>query len=635
VSLAITGRNGRSAATAALEFPRALASTISIPRAAAVLALGTTLILELQAMAYGYGLRVTSDTPTYLAVLRQAALHPLAPVSPFLAKPGLATSHATPDIEALAVVWRVVSPSPSLVDPVAAYHLLAWWGVVVTLLVAHALFLWVRGLAGSRAAWVSIPVLLSLFGPANVIWAGDLSFHGFLYASYFSQTFAVALLLYALHFVPRASSQEAKWGVTALVALLLLVHPFTGVLFVFLVTCQASAWAWRGDARWKCAPRTVGTAFILGSAWPAYSLSDAMTVNWLQGWAIVALSVAGTFGAAYAGSLVRWLRQQEAAPRMPAEEAPCPPHLVRLAVCGVAAVFLISIWLEWLVTRPITDPLHPSNRLAIYWDDRLIRWPLMLGAGIVGVAGLVWLARVGSRLPLFWFCFCLAVGVAGAAGLSIPLWNRLLLFCQIPLAAGAAIVLTQATGLVRSLVVTGLLLSAAVRLMFLYDAPPTVTYYPQTWLPAAYSLGNQIPVGTPGVVAADPYTSYYIPAATGHPVIELSKSHVGNKSELAAASAGYTLVHRVYVGQRWKQAMRTMWRRGVRYVVVDHRLTLADPTLEQFSNDVDPLWRTDAQREQLGRYFARLNLVGRLIADTPQYAVYRLDAAKLRWQVGP
>jgi hypothetical protein len=161
-----------------------------------------------------------------------------------------------------------------------------------------------------------------------------------------------------------------------------------------------------------------------------------------------------------------------------------------------------------------------------------------------------------------------------------------------------------------------------------------VTYYPETWLPAAYSLGNQIPVGTPGIVAADPYTSYYLPAATGHAVIDISKSHVGSKSELAAASAGYALVHRVYVGRGWKQAMRTMWRRGVRYVVVDHRLMLADPTLERFSNDVDPLWRTGAQRKQLGRYFARLNLVGRLIADTPQYAVYRLDPAKLRWQVG-
>ena len=120
---------------------------------------------------------------------------------------GVQTSHATPDMEALAYIWKQTSPGRSLVDPVAAYHLLALWGMVVTVLVAHSLFLWVRGLAGSKAAWISIPVLLGLFGPANVIWAGDLSFHGFLYGSYFSQTFAAALLLYALHFVPAASSR--------------------------------------------------------------------------------------------------------------------------------------------------------------------------------------------------------------------------------------------------------------------------------------------------------------------------------------------------------------------------------------------------------------------------------------------
>jgi hypothetical protein len=186
---------GRSVVDATMELPGAFATTFSVGRAAAVLSLAGTLILELQALAYGYGLRVTSDTPTYIALLREVARHPFRPVSPFLATRGVETSHATPDMEVLAQIWRGISPSPSLVDPVAAYHLLAWWGVVVTLLVAHALFLWVRGLAGSRAAWVSIPVLLGLFGPANVIWAGDLSFHGFLYAAYFSQTFAVAFIL--------------------------------------------------------------------------------------------------------------------------------------------------------------------------------------------------------------------------------------------------------------------------------------------------------------------------------------------------------------------------------------------------------------------------------------------------------
>jgi hypothetical protein len=69
-------------------------------------------------------------------------------------------------------------------------------------------------------------------------------------------------------------------------------------------------------------------------------------------------------------------------------------------------------------------------------------------------------------------------------------------------------------------------------------------------------------------------------------------------------------------------------------VVVDHRVTLADPTLEQFSGDQNPLWRTAAQRAQLGRYFSRLNLLGHLVVDTPQYAVFALDAEKVRWEAG-
>jgi hypothetical protein len=305
-----------------------------------------------------------------------------------------------------------------------------------------------------------------------------------------------------------------------------------------------------------------------------------------------------------------------------------------LALCGVATVFLVAFWQQWLATRPITDPLRPSNHLAIYWDDRLIRWPLLFGAGLVGVAGLLRLSRSTSRLPLFWFGFCFAVGLAGAAGVSIPLWNRLLLFCQLPLAAGTALVLVKARLPLRSIVITGFLASAAVRLFFLFYSPPTVTYYPEAWLPAGYSLGQEITPGGNGVVAGDPYASYYVPAATGHPTLLISKSHVGSAPELAAATQGYALLHHLYVGSGWKPASRELWRRGVRYVVVDHRVTLRDPTLEQFSNDQDPLWRTQAERSQLGRYFARLNLLGHLVADTPEYAIFELDAARVRLAVG-
>ncbi len=613
--------------------PARLASS-TVARLTALAALGGTLLLEVQAMLNGYGLRVTSDTPTYLALLRVIARHPLAPVSPFLPVSGLQTSHASPDMEALALIWRFISPSRSLIAPVAAYHLLALWGIVVTLLVAHALFVWVRGLAGSAAAWASIPVLLGLFGPANVVWAGDLSFHGFLYGSYFSQTFAVALLLYALHLVPRASSLWAQSGLAGLVTLLLLVHPFSGVLFVALATTQAVAWAWQGRPGWRRVPATIVVAFLAGSAWPAYSLSAAMVVSGLSGTEIVMLAALAPLLASAAGRMARTLPSP--ARRLAAPRLPRPQAAVVLALVGLGVVCLVADWEEWLATRPITNPLLPTNHLAIYWDDRLIRWPLLFGAGYVGIVGLARLARLAREtgwLPLFWFCSCFAIGLAGSIGAPIPLWNRLLLFCQLPLAAGTAVVLTRTRVSLRTIIVAGFVLSAFARLHFLYQTPPAVSYYAATWLPGGYSLGQDIPPGR-GVVAADPYASYYVPGATGHPTLLMSKSHVGSDAELAAAARGYDLLHDLYVGHDWKAAARTMWRRGVRYVIVDHRVILADTSLAAFSSDPEPVWRNAAQRRQLGDYFARLNLLGDVVGNTPEYVVYRLTAAKLRWEVG-
>lgn len=71
-----------------------------------------------------------------------------------------------------------------------------------------------------------------------------------------------------------------------------------------------------------------------------------------------------------------------------------------------------------------------------------------------------------------------------------------------------------------------------------------------------------------------------------------------------------------------------MWRRGVRYVVVEKQTTLEPPNLSAF------IWqramlRTPAQRQALGNYFYENNRVGTLVYDSPDYAVYRLDERKL------
>ena len=62
--------------------------------------------------------------------------------------------------------------------PIALGRFLALVGIVVFAFALGCVFLYVRRLAGSTAAWVSIPVLLGVFGPPHVIWASDLSLHG-------------------------------------------------------------------------------------------------------------------------------------------------------------------------------------------------------------------------------------------------------------------------------------------------------------------------------------------------------------------------------------------------------------------------------------------------------------------------
>ena len=71
-----------------------------------------------------------------------------------------------------------------------------------------------------------------------------------------------------------------------------------------------------------------------------------------------------------------------------------------------------------------------------------------------------------------------------------------------------------------------------------------------------------------------------------------------------------------------------MWRRGVRYVVVEKNTTLEPKELRDFIWQ-KALLRTSAQRKALGNYYYENNRVGTLIHDSPEYAIYRFDRAKL------
>jgi hypothetical protein len=167
----------------------------------------------------------------------------------------------------------------------------------------------------------------------------------------------------------------------------------------------------------------------------------------------------------------------------------------------------------------------------------------------------------------------------------------------------------------------------AVKIVTLFSLPGSDTYFGTT-LQQAYDFGHIVP-SSPGIVASDPFTSFYIPGSTGHSVLSVTKSHTNSSRELADSERGYLLLHRFYDGDNWWQAARTMYRDGVRYVVVDKKTSLAAPTLVDFSTGPTPLIRTASERRLLGQYFYRCNRVGTLFYDSNDYVVYRLDASKL------
>jgi hypothetical protein len=295
----------------------------------------------------------------------------------------------------------------------------------------------------------------------------------------------------------------------------------------------------------------------------------------------------------------------------------------RLALVGAAGTAAVSAWELMLVQHPPAE----SARLAIYWVDDRWRWPLLLVAGAVGLSGLARLARRGQIVPPVWFVGCFALGAAGAVGLPLPVWYRFLLLCQVPLAVGVATVVVGAHRRTTVVVAATFALALAVKVGTLLWAPPTVSYFGRTLQPA-WSMGEHIPRG-PGLVATDPATAYFVPATTGRKVLTIDKGHVSSRKELDDAREGYELLHRYYSGgDDWWSAAQEMWRRGVRYVVVAKQTTLEPKTLDDFIWQTGRL-RTRAQRDALGNYYYENNRIGTLVFDSADYAIYRIDRAKL------
>ncbi len=116
---------------------------------------------------------------------------------------------------------------------------------------------------------------------------------------------------------------------------------------------------------------------------------------------------------------------------------------------------------------------------------------------------------------------------------------------------------------------------------------------------------------------------------SGHRVLTVDKGHVSSRRELALAQEGYQLLRRYYAGGRdWWQAAQEMWRRGVRYVVVEKHTTLEPKSLEDFIWQ-NAVLRTPEQRRALGNYFYENNRVGDLLYDSEDFVVYRLNRVTL------
>jgi hypothetical protein len=298
-----------------------------------------------------------------------------------------------------------------------------------------------------------------------------------------------------------------------------------------------------------------------------------------------------------------------------------------VAVVGACVTAVLMAWQGYSFTRPNPDPLIHTHRLTLYWVEDRWRWPFMVCAALSGVAGLARLAGRGRPLAALWFGGAFLAAVLGVAGFPVPVWHRFLLYGQIPLAIGVGVVLAEGGSRLRSVAGWTLGGVGAFKLVALLALPVTITYFGSPLQPA-YALGRAIPPG-PGLVASDPFTSYYVPAATGHRVLVVTKGHVGSQLELDTSAGGYLLLHRFATARWWWGAAQELYRRGVRYVVIEKSTSLRAPDLPTFSTGPTPLVRTRRDRRVLGSYYYRNNKVGVLIADTTSYAVYQLSRRRL------
>jgi hypothetical protein len=366
-------------------------------------------------------------------------------------------------------------------------------------------------------------------------------------------------------------------------------------------------------------------------AWPAYQLNRAMALAGLPGSVVVAACVVAPRLIAMLVALLRSRRVPAVVAgrvRAAGEMMTAPRTRRWLAIAGALFVWDLALWVVLLLLNPSSEHL---NHGAIYWTTERWRWFLLLGAGAAGCSGLVSLARRGAPLPLLWLGGCLGIAAIGALGGPVTGWWRWLLLAQIPLAIGTATVLLETSDLLTRRLIGGTLAFAlVVELCTLLTLPDSITYFgspPQR----AYTIGRMVPGSPAGLVASDPYTSYYLPAATGHHVLTLATADLTSRAEANAAARGYALLHALYSAPDtgWWPAAQALWKAGVRYVVLDKGASLGPATLQQFSSGPATSTATASGQWTMDRMRWRLERIAELAGEDRQYAVYILNGATL------
>ncbi|MGA2013311.1 MAG: hypothetical protein ABSH51_22620 [Solirubrobacteraceae bacterium] len=601
---------------------------------ASLASLAVLVVMQVMAVSNLYSMRVISDTPTFIALIRDLARAPMQPASVFFQTLDTDSIHASPYVQALALIWRWMAPAGHLGDPVAIGRFLAIVAIPVSLFTLAMLWCFTRSVAGRTAAFAAIPAVLALFGPAHIIFSSDLTLGGLLATGYYPATLATGLTLIVLMLLRRRGRVAGALTVLML-ALTLTTDLFSGTVLLLYVIAYSCLAARHDRSQARRIPALILGAFLLAALWPEFHIFAAYEG---AGIPIPALIVAAVLAPRLWCLLVpRLTAAARSIPRLArvSTRRVGAAGELRVALFGLWAVSVLTLWTVYLIGHWPDDPALRSYRLGLYWNDQVYRWLLLLAPGAVGAIGLQRLIRRGAGELALGAAAMYAVGVLGSAvfltvHVQLPLYYRFILACQLPVAVGMGAFLAHHTSRrAATLAWLTLLIAFTFKVVTLVAVTPTENYF-GTPLQSAWSLGQVIGPDT-GRVASDPSTSYYIPAAADDPVVTLS-GHADSGAENARANIGYGLMHELYAGDAWHSAdaLLHLWLLRVRWVVVEKWTSLRPANRQLFFFGPYSALITRADMPLMTRYYSRLALAGTLVYDDDEYSVFKLDAARLK-----